>query len=129
MSAKPGKRKNGASSFMSLGSGPETIASIGRLLDRDHAFQDIGPRRAFPAGKVAQGRLGMRPGVRCDRMSVQNLAPGEIGQRRRVAADLEEGGFHAFGLERVEDFRRVHGVRTVVEGEDHLVVGERNRPG
>ncbi len=49
-------------------------------------------------------------------------------QPRRVvglAADGEEGGAHALRLQRVQDQGRRIRVRAVVEGEDHLVVGER----
>ena len=48
-------------------------------------------------------------------------------QAVRVAADFEESGADAFGRERVKDLWRVVCVGTVVEGQDHLVVGERDR--
>ncbi len=69
----------------------------------------------------------MRPGVMGDGVAVQNLAPRDPRQAFGVAADLEEGRAHAFGGERVEDLRRVGRLGAVVEGDDHLVVGERYR--
>ena len=46
-----------------------------------------------------------------------------------LAADVEEGRAHALVGERLEHQRRRALVRAVVEGEDHFVVGERNRSG
>ena len=46
----------------------------------------------------------MRPGVVGDRMAVQDLTPGELGQAFGVAANFEESGADAFGGERVAEF-------------------------
>ena len=101
------------------------ILPVGRLLDRDHAPEHVGPRGGV--GHEAQGRLGMRPGVVGDRVALQHFAAGDLRQALGVAADLEECRANALIGERAQDFRRRLGGGAVVEGEDHLMVGERDR--
>ena len=99
--------------------------SVGRLLDRDHALENVRARRRV--GHETQRRLGMGIGVIRDRVALHHLAAGDLRQAFGVAADFEEGCADALLGERVQDLRRRPGGRAVVEGEDHLMVGERNR--
>ena len=62
-------------------------------------------------------------------MAVQHLATGDLRQALGVAADLEEGRVHAFCRQRIEDFRGADRVGAIIEGQDHLVIGERDRLG
>ena len=62
-----------------------------------------------------------------DRVAVQHFAPGDRRQALGVAADFEEGRADALLGEGAQDLRGRPGGRAVVEGEDHLVVGERDR--
>ena len=105
-------------------SGAEVLP-VGRLLDRDHALEQVGARGGV--GHVAQGRLGMGIGVVGDRVAVQHFAAGDLRQLFSVAADLEERRANALIGERVQDFRRGLGGGPVVESQDHLMVGERDR--
>ena len=127
VSAKPGKRKNGVCSFScvrSVGSPARKILAVGGVLDRDHALENVRPRRGV--AHVAQRRLRMGVGVVGDGVPFLDLAPRQQRQRVDFAADVEEGRAHAFVGERPENLRRRLGVRPVVEGEDHFVVGERD---
>ncbi len=101
------------------------VLPVGRLLDRDHALENVGPGGG--GAHEAQGRLGMGVGMVSDGVALQRLAPRDPRQAFRVAADVEEGGADALVGQRVEDFRGRRGVRPVVEGDDHLMVGERDR--
>ena len=95
-SRENGTMAHGASDpSRSFGSPSLKSLPIGRLLDRDHALEHVGARGGF--GHVAQGRLGMRPGVVGDRVAVQHFAPGDLGQFLGVAADVEERRANALG--------------------------------
>ena len=58
---------------------------------------------------------------------VLDLAPGDRRQLLRIAADLEESGADAFGRRARPNLRRICRLGAVVESDDHLMVGERNR--
>jgi hypothetical protein len=62
-------------------------------------------------------------------MAFLDLAAGQRWLLVYLAADVEEGRARALVGERGENLRRRALVRAVVEGEDHLVVGERNGVG
>ena len=68
----------------------------------------------------------MGVGVMGDRVAFGGLAARKLRRRLDLAADGEKGGAHAFGGERLQHLRRGRGVRPVVEGQDHLMIGERN---
>ena len=70
----------------------------------------------------------MRPGVVRDRVAFQHFAARELRQALGVAADFEERRANALIGERLEDLRRRLGGGAVVEGEDDLMVGERDCP-
>ena len=123
VSAKPGKRKNGACEFQRrqvLGLAGAEIRAIGRLLHRDHAAQDIRPRRAvcpYSAWSAADGcrcdgrryaprrlrgardRASPRPCARCRRRSRARIrapappgsaASSPIPARRRKSGSLHD---------------------------------------
>ncbi len=100
------------------------ILAVGGFLDRDHAFENVRPRRGV--AHVAQRRLRVGVGVVGDGVPFLDLAPRQQRQRVDFDADIEEGRAHAFLGERPENLRRRLGVRPVVEGEDHFVIGERD---
>src|SRR6185312_3644857 len=106
--------------------GAEVLA-VGRLLDRDHALENIRARRRV--GDETQGPPRMGIGVIGDGVAVEDLLTGNLRQRLGVAADFEEGRTNALPGEGVQDLRRRPGGRAVVEGEDDLMVGEWNRLG
>ena len=60
-------------------------------------------------------------GVVAKAMPLGELAPRQLRMRDNVAADQEEGGEHAFVLERIENSRRGGGPGAVVEGEHQLL--------
>ena len=60
-------------------------------------------------------------------MPFREFAARQFRQRLHLRADHEKGRAHALRGERVEDRRRELRVRAVVEGEDHLVIRERQR--
>ena len=62
-----------------------------------------------------------------DRMALVVDAPHGGGISLHHAADHEERGLHAFGGEQIEDAIGIGRQRTVVEGQHHLVVVERQR--
>ena len=70
----------------------------------------------------------MRPGVMRDRVAFQHFAAGDLRQALGVAADFEERRTNALVGERLEDLGRRLGGGAVVEGEDDLMVGERDCP-
>ncbi len=67
----------------------------------------------------------MRIGVMADRVALGAFAPRQRRMRRHVAAEQEEGGVHAFVLERVQHLRGRGRPGTVVEGQHQFLVVER----
>ena len=83
--------------------------------------------RAAEFGHEGQSRLRVGVGVVGDVVAFLDLAPRQRRLGVELVADGEEGRAHALVGERLENLRRRALVRAVVEGEDHFVVGERDR--
>ena len=124
VSAKPGKRRRRVQPEVLevLGFAGLEVLPMGRLLDRDHALEQVGSRDR--GGHEAQGRLGMGIGVVGDRVALHHFAAGDLRQVLGIAPDVEERGAYALVGERLEDLRRRRLSGPVVESEDHLMVGE-----
>ena len=67
---------------------------------------------------------GMRPGVRPDGMAGRHHLPEDFGIVGGVLADREEDAGGAFLRQRLQDRRRVHRPRTVVERQNHFLVAQ-----
>src|SRR5262245_10312794 len=77
-------------------------------------------------GHLVEGE-GMALSVIGDRVAFVVDPPNDRGITLSHAAHHEKGGLHAFRRQRLEDAGGVGWQRTVVEGEHHLVVFERQR--
>ena len=97
--------------------------AVNRLIDRLEAVLDIGPRRLL--GDHAHQRMG--EAVIGDGVALLGDAPCERRRCRGHSPHHEEGRAHALGLQRVEKLAGGSRKRAVIEGEHHLMVGERKR--
>ncbi|MEY9919789.1 hypothetical protein ABIF99_006104 [Bradyrhizobium japonicum] len=70
---------------------------------------------------------GVRPGVVADGVALARDALDHVRMFGGVQADQEEGGAHAFLRQRRQHLRRRRRMRAIVEGQDDLVIGERQR--
>ena len=66
----------------------------------------------------------MRPGVGADRVALAGIFLHHLGVGDRHAPDQEKGGLGAVRRQRLQDRSGVGAQRPVIEGEDHLAVGE-----
>ncbi len=103
--------------------GRARIGAVAGALVGGDAVVDVGLGRVLV--EAAQGEGGMRHRMVADRVALGDLAPHQRGSRRGVAPNQEEGRADAFVAQRVEHARRRTRPRPVVEGQHHLVVGER----
>ena len=99
---------------------------IGRLLDRDHTLKHVRARGGVGACSAASAedatRCGGRPcGRPAPRASRSAAGPRRCGRCRRTSRERTDRRAR-------QDFRRHFGSRAVVEGQDHLMVDERDRP-
>ena len=97
-------------------------AGAERELDRAKALLDL--VLGLLLGHLLGIQVGVRPGVRADGVSGRQDLPQNFRMIGRVLADREKQRLGAFVIERFEHGRRIARPRTVVEGQDDLLVGE-----
>ena len=79
---------------------------------------------ALLLGQLLVDEGGMRPGVRPDGMAGRHHLLEDFGIVGGVLADREEDAGGAFFRQRLQDRRRVHRPRTVVERQHHFLVAQ-----
>ena len=93
-----------------------------RPLHRAKTFFDL--VLALLLGQLLVDERRVRPGVRSDRMAGRHHLPEDFGIVGGVLADREEDAGGAFFRQRLQDRRRIHRPRAVVEGQNHFLVAQ-----